>query len=394
MSLPPETTRSIDASPPLSQPAPPDRAGLRVRGAATIYRIHDVGYGIALNDAAALLATRMPARARPERREGQAIHIPNPPITVPLGAERVRFDGGDHPAELSARLFDFGVVSLRMRVATERELSWAEFVEFGARMDTRPETTTLFDAALERLLAQIAPAVERMRVADVTEDYTVYRVASLHDASGHGVAPSALGDADVVPLLLKEERTLSPDARKELLPHRFSYYADDLAILTWDNALVVDPGAEEETDVDYILEFANAQLLELRFYDALLDAELPRMYDRVEAARTGIRALLNRRMRNVLGRLQQTVADSTEIVERVENSLKVTDDVYLARIYAAALEIFRGRVWRAGIDRKLSIIRETYAMLNDEAQAARSEALEWAIVILIVGEIVLALVRG
>ena len=43
-----------------------------------------------------------------------------------------------------------------------------------------------------------------------------------------------------------------------------------------------------------------------------------------------------------------------KIVERVENSLKVTDDVYLARIYAAALEIFRGRVWRAGIDRKLS----------------------------------------
>ncbi|NUQ19365.1 MAG: hypothetical protein HOQ09_00205 [Gemmatimonadaceae bacterium] len=364
-----------------------------MRGAATLYRIHDVGYGIALNDAAAMLATRMPARARPERREGQAIHIPNPPITVPLGAERLRFDGGEYSAELSARLFDFGVVSLRMRVATEGELSWPEFVEFGARMDTRRETTALFDAALERLLAQIAPAVERMRVADVTEDYAVYRVASLRDASGTVVAPSALGDADVVPLLLKEERTLSLDARKELLPHRFSYYADDLAILTWDNALVVDPGPEEETDVHYILEFANAQLLELRYYDAMLDAELPRMYDRVEAARTGIRALLNRRMRNVLGRLQQTVADSTEIVERVENSLKVTDDVYLARIYAAALEIFRGRVWRTGIDRKLSIIRETYAMLNDEAQAARSEALEWAIVILIVGEIVLALVK-
>ncbi|HEX8849392.1 MAG TPA: hypothetical protein VF761_07670 [Gemmatimonadaceae bacterium] len=371
-----------------------ERARLRVRGAATIYRVHDVGYGIALNEASAILAARMPARARPERREGQAIHIPNPPITLPLGAERVRLDGAEYSAELSARLFDFGVVSLRMRVATDGELGWDEFVEFGKRMDTRSETTALFDAALERLLAQIAPAVDRMRVADVTEDYTVYRVATLCDAAGAPAGPGTLGDADVVPLLLKEQRTLSPDARRELLPHRFSYYADDLAILTWDNALIVDPAPDEETDVHYVLEFANAQLLELRFYDALLDAELPRMYDRVEAARTGIRALLNRRMRNVLGRLQQTVADSTEIVERVENSLKVTDDVYLARIYAAALEIFRGRTWRAGIDRKLSIIRETYAMLNDEAQAARSEALELAIVILIVGEIVLALVRG
>ena len=366
----------------------------RVHGAATIYRIHDVGYGIALDQSAALLAAQMPARARPERHEAQAIHIPNPPITVPLGVEQLVVDAREYRAELSARLFDFGVVSLRMRVATPGELTWSEFVEFGNRMNTRAETTAVFDRALERLVAQIAPAVDRLRIAQVTEDYTVYRVAALRDAEGREVAPSVLGDADVVPLLLNEQRTLSADARRELLPHRFSYYADDLAILTWDNALVVDPSTDEETDVDYVLEFANAQLLELRFYDALLDAELPRMYDQVEAARTGFRALLNRRMRNVLGKLQQTVADSTEIVERVENALKVTDDVYLARIYAAALEIFRGRAWRSGIDRKLSIIRETYAMLNDEAQAARSEALELAIIVLIIGELVLAFFRG
>ena len=85
------------------------------------------------------------------------------------------------------------------------------------------------------------------------------------------------------------------------------------------------------------------------------------------------------------------VADVTETVERAENALKVTEDVYLARIYAAALEIFRGRAWRAGIDRKLGIIRETYGMLNDEAQAGRAEALEFTIVLLIVAEIVLAL---
>ena len=84
------------------------------------------------------------------------------------------------------------------------------------------------------------------------------------------------------------------------------------------------------------------------------------------------------------------MADSTELVERAENALKVTDDVYLARIYSAALEIFRGRAWRAGIDRKLTIIRETYSMLNAEGQAARGEALELAIVLLFVLEIGLA----
>jgi len=91
--------------------------------------------------------------------------------------------------------------------------------------------------------------------------------------------------------------------------------------------------------------------------------------------------------------MQTLVADTTEVVERAENSLKVTDDVYLARIYSAALELFRGRTWRTGIDRKLTIIRETYGMLNAEAQALRSETLELAIIVLIVVEIVLSLLR-
>ena len=366
---------------------------LRVRGAATLYRIHDVGYSIDLERAAAILAARTPARIRPERREAEAIRIANLPITIALGTSRLTAETRAYDVELSARIFDFGVVSLRMRVAAPSEMTWADFVDFGNRIGGRADAVMVFDRALGQLLAELAPAVERLRVADVTEDYTVFRVTTLGDSHGAAIAPTALTDGDVVPLLLGEARPLSEAARRELLPHRFSYYADDLAILTWDNALVVDPAPEDETDVQYVLEFANAQLLELRYYDALLDAELPLMYDRVADARGGIRGFRNRRFRNLLGTMQQTVADSTEIVERVENSLKVTDDVYLARIYAAALEIFRGRVWRAGIDRKLSIIRETYAMLNDEAQAARSEALEIAIVLLIVGEIAIALFR-
>jgi hypothetical protein len=156
--------------------------------------------------------------------------------------------------------------------------------------------------------------------------------------------------------------------------------------------LVVDP-AKGDTDVQFVLEFANAQLLEFRFYDALLDEGLPRMYERVAQARSGPRAFPGRRFAHVLSDLQTLVADSTELVERAENALKVTDDVYLARVYAAAMEIFRGRAWRASIDRKLTIMRDTYGMLHAEAQARRSEALEISIVALILFEVVLGLLR-
>jgi uncharacterized Rmd1/YagE family protein len=45
------------------------------------------------------------------------------------------------------------------------------------------------------------------------------------------------------------------------------------------------------------------------------------------------------------------------------------------------------------VDRKLSIIRDTYSALYDESSASRTELMELLIIILIVAEIVIALVR-
>jgi hypothetical protein len=387
-----------------------DPAALHVTGSAVVYRLYDVGYDIRLDRALDLLAASGPERVRPVRGEAQAIQIPNPPITVILGNERVALPvaaaGADgdgrygrplpdqYDVEVSARIFDFGVVSLRLRVDLPPEVPWHRFVAFGNAVEASAAIPALLAHHLRLLTERIAPAIERPMLAAQTEDYIVYRLARLTDGDGAVLSPQRLRDEEVVPLLLNETRPLSDAARRELLPHRFSYYADDLAILTWDNALVVEPRGDD-ADVQFILEFANAQLLELRYYDAVLDAELPRMYDRISGVRRGrVFALFRNRYARILEALQAQVADSTELVERAENALKVTDDVYLARVYSAALEIFRARAWRAGIDRKLGIIRETYGMLNDEAQAARGEALETAIVLLIVFEIVLALVRG
>ena len=362
----------------------------RVQGAAVVYRLYDVGYAIQLDRALDLLASSAPERVRPVRGEAQAIQISNPPITVLLGAENVAIGGRRVDVDLSARIFDFGVVSLRVRVPAPAEPTWREFSMFGAAIDAETGLRTLFDQHLRLLTERIEPAIERPLVAPVTEDYIVFRLNRVMGPDGQRLSAADLQALDVAPLLLNETRPLSADARRELLPHRFSYYADDLAILTWDNALIVEP-EPHDSDVQYVLEFANAQLLELRYYDAMLDAELPRMYDRVAAARGARHAYFGRRYSTILADLQTLVADSTELVERVENALKVTDDVYLARIYSAALEIFRGRAWRAGIDRKLAIIRETYAMLNAESQAGRSETLELMIVLLIVFEVVLGL---
>ena len=371
-----------------NQPAP----DLVVEGSAIVYRLHDVGYAIDLERTSALLAESAPERALPARGEAEAIQIKNPPVLVTLGAAPVMIDGTVQSAAISARVFDFGVCALRATIDAPPGVSWDDFAKLGAAADSAAELAVLFDRELERLLKLLGPAIERPGLSPVTEAYVVFRVRRLSHADGSDAIPSELTDEHLVSLLLNERDSLSLEARRELLPHRFAYYTNELTVLTWDNALVIEPRPQDH-DVEYILEFANAQLLELRFYDAMLDRELPRMYDRVEVARRA-RNIPSRRFSPLLGSMQTQVADVTETVERVDNALKVTEDVHLARIYAAALELFRADAWRRGIDRKLSIMRETYAMLNDESQAARAEILEMAIVLLIVFEIVWGIVRG
>ena len=141
-----------------------------------------------------------------------------------------------------------------------------------------------------------------------------------------------------------------------------------------------------------VLEVANAQLLEMRYYDELLDDELPRMYDLVASARRAASLLSSRRFAELARRLYTLVAEVTELTERVDNALQVTEDVYLARIYSAALDLFRVRSVSAAVDRKLAIIRDTYTALHDEGAARRAELLELLITLLIVIEVVLAVI--
>ena len=247
---------------------------------------------------------------------------------------------------------------------------------------------TAFDAETRKTI------LRQLTEARVQEDYLVGVVHALDQQGGDNTptAEALLASVDLAALLSGEHRPLSAAARADLLRHRFSYYEDDLVVLTWDRAFVYEPRGD--ADVTDVIEVANAQLLEMRYYDELLDAELPRMNAHVAAARSGLNPLAARRYAGLARRLYSLVADVTELTERVDNALQVTEDVYLARVYAAALDQFRVAAVTAAVNRKLAIMRETYTALYDEAAGARAEVLEIAIVVLIMFEIVMAFVRG
>jgi hypothetical protein len=362
-------------------------------GHILVLRLFDVAYAIDLARAQALWtqrATGSSARLRLSATRPKAMAFGVPPLVLALEPVTLDVAGVPVPATVTARLYSFGVVTLALHVPA-MDLTWDAYTDLVNAVDAAigPEAgTTLWEKILADLRAVVDDAFDRPERGGPSEDYLI---GVVHGFDAPMTATAILTQLDLVRLLAGETRALSEATRTELLRSRFSYYEDDLVVLTWDRAFIYEPRGE--SDVDDVLEVANAQLLEMRYYDEKLDAELPRMYEQVERASRGLNVLAARRYAGLARQLYTMVAEVTELTEQVDNALQVTEDVYLARVYAAALELFRVRLVTAAVNRKLAIIRDTYSALYDKAAGSRSTLMEAAILVLIAVELVLALMR-
>ena len=359
-------------------------------GEIIAYRLFDIAYAVDLARTEALWQqSRGPgsARIRLTATPAKAIDYDVPPVLLTFDPITLEIAGSSLAVGVTVRVYDFGVATIALSVPAN-DLSWTAFsnrlnaVTQAVGLGTGHPVWANLNQELRTLLAG---ALDRPSNRVLEEDYVIGRVRSFDRPM---TAQEIQAQLDLVPLLSGEKLVLSDGAREDLLRQKFSYYTDDFVVLTWDRAFIYDPRGD--SDVIDVLEVANAQLLEMRYYDELLDDELPLMYDLVETTRRANNLFSSRRFAKLARRLYTLVAEVTELTEKVDNALQVTEDVYLARIYTAALDLFRVRVVSAAVDRKLAIIRDTYAALYDEASGARGALMELAILLLIVIEIVLA----
>ncbi|HKY89514.1 MAG TPA: hypothetical protein VJM11_00690 [Nevskiaceae bacterium] len=357
-------------------------------GAIVALRLFDVAYSIDLAVAEAQWRSGPRAasvRSRLSATPTKAVAFGVPPVILTLESIMLPLESGPAQAAVTARLYDFGVVVLALRVGLQ-DVDFERLTQRVNEMDrcVGPEVADgVWRGLLDPLRELLRPALHNPSQNLLHEDYLL---GIVHQWNEPITAVEVEKRFDLVPLLTGEKRPLSESSRHEVLRRRFSYYEDDLVVLTWDRAFIVEPRGD--ADVADVLEVANAQLLEMRYYSELLDDELPRMYDHVEEMRRGFAP---RRYSKLARRLYGLVAEVTELTEKVDNALQVTEDVYLARIYASALELYRVPTVSDAVDRKLSIIRDTYAALYDEASASRGAFLEIVIVLLILFEILMAL---
>jgi hypothetical protein len=359
-------------------------------GTLTIYQLYDIGDEINLDLAQICLAKPTAHRHTPVRvRQSESIQIAQPPLRVELGAVAFALGGISLTGTLRTSIYDLGAVALAMELSLPQPTSWATVTDLlGAAQELPEAVHNHFLATLEELERVLQPALTRPQRASIVEDYSILVVERM---SGD-VSVAALAEHPVVwAALLGEQRPLSPSAAG--LITSMSYYPDDLALLTWNGALLLEPEPLAAATAADLIEFANVELLLMRSYDADLDAELPRMYRQLPRVRSRFALPLVGRYSRLLHDVQRLIAELTEVTERVDNALKVTDDVYWNRLYSSMLNVLRVNVWRGGVEHKLALLRETYSMLHEEADAERGTALEWTIILLIVFEIVMALVR-
>jgi hypothetical protein len=195
--------------------------------------------------------------------------------------------------------------------------------------------------------------------------------------------------AEIAQLLRGEREPLSSQERDEALRNRLSYFTNDVVVPTWNGALVYDtePGAQATLE---IVEYANSQLLEFRYYDTLLDVELAGIYPQLQ--RSGWRRNWRGfRFTRAAQQVHSLFIDVNELTDKAENALKIAGDVYAARLFALVAARLGLEQWKGNVRAKLRTLDDIYRFEVERTAMARGELLELTIVILILVELVLPL---
>ena len=350
-------------------------------GQGTAFFLFDVAEAIQLDVVRGLIGPTSEARFVPKSSTPPYVQYQQPPLSVEGGALGM--------AELAGfrarfKIFDYGVIS----VALTRPLAstWSEVVQEGLQWQEDAALGAETEMCCRELVARLGPATTAPRARFVAEDYFVFAVTGLHGSPAAERVVESNGD-DIVRLLRVERERLSKQERDEVLRHRISYLENDLVVPAWNAAFVYDTDAGAAAAIE-ILEFANSQLLEFRYYDDLLDGELAGIYKQLQAP-GWFKGGRGRRYTGAAQHVHSLFIDINDLTDRTENALKIAGDVYAARLLALATARLGLDQWKANVKEKLNTLDAIYRFAVEQTAMARGEFLERAIVLILVFELVL-----
>ncbi len=310
------------------------------------------------------------------------IQYRTPPLLLKLGSQSL-------PQGLNAnvemKVYGFGVVTIRLTCQIEGELE--QLIGLNRFIQESQELKNIAISWLEKNLEPVQRfSVRPSQFPDADwEDYAIFWIEKFDQAPDSESLKRQYDDC--ISRILRAEEKLSNSEKEDALKYALSYYGEDLVLVDWNSAFIYDP--KKSFDVLDVIEFAVIQLLELRIYDSILDQAIEKAYDDLAAQRQ--RKLKIVRISSVLGGLSRMKLDISEVIDRLENYLKLIGDLYLAKVYSAASNRFYLDRWKLAVRDKLAVIESLYAKEWERSQTSRMVISEIAIVILFIIDIILIL---
>ncbi|MFO0963206.1 MAG: hypothetical protein U0625_09920 [Phycisphaerales bacterium] len=341
----------------------------------------EMGFAVDLDAGARRIASAARSGLRAGARNAAGADFEPRPLRVIASCDELRLEGFVVRPEAVVTVFDFGALSVRFAIPLE---GGAEALVHLARV--LAGNAPLREAAraiAQRVTAGLGAAVTRPSVLARCEDYAVYELPPLPGAIDplEGLPPALLAR-----ILRAEPGELSDQERDDAVRTVVSYGRDDVAVVDWNAAVLVDADPQ---DALAVLEFANTELSEMRYLDDRLDGALAEAYTVAGRAMRGPRILAVR-----TGAAARAIAelqvDAAALYESVNNALKLLGDQWLARLHGAATRRLRIDEYERSVLRKIEALESTYGKVRDRQTQLRAEILEWIIIALIALEILMA----
>lgn len=357
------------------------------KGRILIYRVYDIGEGINLEVAEKILAEATTSRSkfRLKKINRQAVIVSNDPLGLILGSHKYTTQDKDFTCEISAKFWQFGALSITFEYLIAEGTSIDELRSLSTLIQDHEELEDLSRSKANELAMQIQAAIDKpnkIKEDDVFEDYIIYFIEKL--SKEYTDATLILEEEDIAALIVNEEKnTLSPQIYERIYESKLQYYKNDLAVIDWNSAFIIEPSGS--MDIPDVIEFALNQLLEMRYYDDLLDLKLREIYSAIELKDMSI---FSTRYSDLALEAGQRYIEIAEIVESVENSLKVIGDLYHSVVFRMASKKFRFADWQTSIDNKLENLADICKLLLDHINHRRSHILELTVIALISLELI------
>jgi hypothetical protein len=359
------------------------------RGLCHVSFAYDAARSIDLNEAERRIhGTSERQTIQHRRRTPSYFEYEPPPLRVSYPCDAVRIGPYATGATVDLLLYDFGAVTASYAIALQ-----GTFDDLLVLSEGLYDNATLLSDSRKRvdtLLQILGDAASQANVAPVVEDYVIFQIESL---SQPVEIPRFLAECrqQIAQILRAERRPLSTQEVDEAMAAVLSYGHNDVVIVDWNAALLLD---REGEDLREVLQFANVELLEMRYLEQKLDSSLDRAYEVLSKRQGGWgKRLRLRRHSAELRTIAELQVDSATLFEGVNNALKLLGDQYLARVYKLVSMRFHLDDWDASILRKLHTLESIYQKMSDQAVTRRMEVLEWIIIVLFVFSILLELIR-